>query len=150
MSVTQISHKLFYKTILNFYAEESEIEKTKSNLSIDLSKDGLSLCFKDYQELLLRGLWETNTGQSSRDAWIKVNEELKKKGSRESISRASVINFLNAMVDEKLLSYTEITGKGGHRRIYTAAMTEQEFWKYVTELMRIKLKTASMSSLIFP
>lgn len=99
--------------------------------------------------LIMENLWKTGTGQSSRDVWVQVNEDLKKKYSRESISRASVINFLNDMVDEKVLTYTEITGKGGHRRIYTAAMNEQKFWKKVTELTRIKLSTASKASIIF-
>ena len=124
--------------------EESEIEKTESNLTIDLAHEGLALVFKDYQVLIMKNLWETGTGQSSRDAWVKANEDMRRdKNIRDSISRASVINFLNAMVDEGVLGYHEITGKGGHRKIYKANMTEKEFWEYVTKVSSEKLRIAA-------
>ena len=42
-----------------------------------------------------------------------------------TISRASIINYLNACVDDEILTYTETTGKGGHHRIYTLAHTDE-------------------------
>jgi len=38
------------------------------------------------------------------------------------------------MVDEGVLSYGEITGKGGHRRIYSAKLNEAGFKEYVATL----------------
>jgi len=83
----------------------------------DTREDGFRTVVKDYQEMALRFVWGSGErGVSSREAWLNVNKEL---GGSGSISRASIINFLNAMVDEGALSYTETTGKGGHRRIYS-------------------------------
>jgi len=44
----------------------------------------------------------------------------------DEISRASVVNFLEAMTLYGLLEKTLVTGKGGHRGIYTAKYSEQE------------------------
>jgi hypothetical protein len=106
-------------------------------LSIDTSEKGLGMVLKDYQEVALRYLWGLKgEGASSRDVWMQVNNELKGDNeNRESISRASIINFLNAMVDDGVLNYTEITGKGGHRRIYSAKYDENEFKQYVAEVV---------------
>ncbi len=126
--------------------EESEIENNTSTLTIDLSQDGLALVFKDYQAVIMQNLWKEGIGHSSRDAWVKAIEVMRRdKNIRDSISRASVINFMNAMVDEGILGYHEITGKGGHRRIYKANMTEKEFWEYVTGLVNEKLGIAAFT-----
>jgi predicted transcriptional regulator len=98
-------------------------------LKIDASEEGLRMIIKDYQEAALRYIWRLGgEGTSSRDVWTQVNEELK--GER-TISRASIINFLNAMVDDGMLNYTETTGKGGHRRIYSMKYDEAGFKEYV-------------------
>jgi len=116
------------------------------NISIDLTQDpGLGLVLKDYQEAAMHILWKTGEG-SSRDVWEAVNKNLL--GIR-TISRASIINFLNAMVDEGFLSYTETTGKGGHRRIYTVAVTEEEFWKRIAKETQAKLTAASGNPKLF-
>lgn len=47
------------------------------------------------------------------------------------------------MVDEKIVDYHEITGKGGHRRIYKAAKTEQEFWAYMIKVTTDRLSKAA-------
>jgi predicted transcriptional regulator len=100
-------------------------------LTIDTAGEGLSMILKDYQETALHYIWDQNgEGSSSREVWQAVNERL---GASKSISRASIINFLNSMVDEGVLSFTETTGKGGHRRIYYAHLDEDEFKKYVAE-----------------
>ena len=58
---------------------------------------------------------------------------------RDSISRASIINFMNYMVDEGALEYTEITGKGGHRRIYVAKYDESGFKEFVANKIISKM-----------
>ena len=91
------------------------------------------MLLKDYQKVALEYLWRLDgDGASSRDVWIQVNEDLK---GKRTISRASIINFLNSMVDEGVLNYTEITGKGGHRRIYSARYNEVEFKEYVVKVV---------------
>ena len=58
---------------------------------------------------------------------------------RDSISRASIINFLNLMVDEGAVDYHEITGKGGHRRIYSAKYDEAGSKRYVADKIMSKM-----------
>lgn len=102
-------------------------------LTIDTSNTGLAMVLKDYQEVALQYLWRLDgEGASSRDVWMQVNEDLE---GQRTISRASIINFLNSMVDEGVLDYTEITGKGGHRRIYSAKYNEAEFKEYITKVV---------------
>ena len=100
-------------------------------LTIDTASKGLAMVLKDYQEEALRYLWQLDgDGASSREVWIKVNERLK---GIKTISRASIINFLNSMVDEGVLNFIETTGKGGHRRIYSAKYNEAEFKQFVAK-----------------
>ena len=102
-------------------------------LTIDTANDGLAMVLKDYQEVALHYLWRIDgKGASSRDVWMQVNDDL---AGKRTISRASIINFLNSMVDEGVLNYTEITGKGGHRRIYSAKYNEAEFKQYVAKVV---------------
>ena len=105
------------------------------SLEMDLSKTGYEMFFKDWQVESLRYLWRVQPeGANSRAVWLNVNESL-----RGSISRASVINYLNDMVEERLLTYTETTGKGGHHRIYTIKYGETEFKQHIAGLIITKL-----------
>jgi len=104
-------------------------------LSLDSEKQGLAMFFKDWQGESLRYLWSIQPeGAISRAVWLNVNESL-----QGSISRASIINYLNDMVDEELLTYTETTGKGGHHRVYCIAFTEQEFKAHIAGRIISKL-----------
>ena len=59
-----------------------------------------------------------------------------------SVSRASVINFLNSLVDQDLLTYTLKTGKGGHQRVYKMTLTREEFAHLIIRRFADKLKEA--------
>ncbi|MCK4702206.1 hypothetical protein KAT55_02500, partial [Candidatus Bathyarchaeota archaeon] len=74
---------------------------------MDMTQEGLHMFLKDYQVKILKALWEFNESMSSRDVWVT--------GGPDSISRASVINFLNDCLENDLLEADYITGKGGHR-----------------------------------
>jgi predicted transcriptional regulator len=105
--------------------------KKKVTLTIDTAGEGLAMVLKDYQEEALKYIWRLDgDGASSRDVWVQVNKDLE---GKRTISRASIINFLNSMVDEGILNYIETTGKGGHRRIYSAKYDEAEFKQFVAE-----------------
>ena len=92
---------------------------------------GLSKIFKDYQEEAVKFIWEVgDRGAISREVWAKVNERLVGK----TISRASIINFLNAMVDEGVLDYDERTGKGGYHRVYRPKLDESSFKRYLAQV----------------
>ena len=102
-------------------------------ITFDTAGEGLAMVLKDYQEVALRYLWRLDgEGASSRDVWVQVNEDLM---GKRTISRASIINFLNSMVDEGVLNYTETTGKGGHRRIYSAKYDEAGFKEYIAKVV---------------
>jgi predicted transcriptional regulator len=117
--------------MFKYFEQEALTHKVKKmTLTIDTSGHGLGMVLKDYQEEALRYIWgKKGEGSSSRDVWSQVNKTLKTR----SISRASIINFLNDMVDEGALNYTEITGKGGHRIIYSTKLNEAQFKQYVAE-----------------
>jgi len=104
-------------------------------LQLDAGKESLAMFFKEWQAESLRYLWKISPeGANSRVVNENVNKNLK-----DSISRASVINYLNHMVDEALLTYTETTGKGGHHRVYTIKYGETEFKQHIAGLIISKL-----------
>jgi len=104
-------------------------------LQLDTGKENLEMFFKDWQVEALRYLWSVQPeGANSRTVWTNVNDSL-----QGSISRASIINYLNAMVDEGLFTYTETTGKGGHHRVYYMSYGEAEFKQHIAGLIITKL-----------
>lgn len=95
---------------------------------IDPSKTGLEKVLRDYQIEALKLIWgNTGEGLTSREVYEAVNKNL---GSK-SVSRASIINFLNAMCDEGVLDFEEETCKGGMRRKYSKGMDENGFKHYI-------------------
>ena len=90
-------------------------------LKLYTGKTSLEMFFKNWQVEALRYLWRIRPdGDNSRAVWLNVNESL-----QGTISRASIINSLNAMVEEEMLSYTENTGKGGYHRVYKLAHSQR-------------------------
>ena len=104
-------------------------------LSIDTGNIGLEMFFKPYQVEALRVLRNRGSeGANSRIVWNTVNETLP-----SPISRASIINSLNMMVDEGVLSFTERTGKGGHQRVYRLDMTWSELKMFLARIVIDKI-----------
>jgi hypothetical protein len=99
----------------------------KDRIEYDASEKGLRAVLKDYQEIALRAIWATPEGLGSRAVWDRVNAELKP----GTISRASVINFLEEMRETGVLKGVERMGKGGHHWIYSPAMDESEFKQHI-------------------
>ena len=101
------------------------------NLILDPKASGLSKVFKDYQREALRFIWKNEgKGLTSRMVYSHVNDRL---DGGKSISRASIINFLNDMVDDGVLDYVEETGKGGYHRVYSAKLDEAGFKRGLAE-----------------
>jgi len=101
------------------------------NIEYDTAESGLRAVLKDYQEIALRVIWESPEGLGSKQVWDRINERLKDK----TISRASVINFLEDMREMGVLKGEEKTGKGGHRWIYSPAMNESEFKEFIVKTL---------------
>ena len=100
-----------------------------TSFKFDPSKPGLRKTLKEYQELALRFVWEMGEeGANSGDVWRAVNERL---GEGKSISRASILFFLNDMVDDGVLRCKEATGKGGHYRVFFPVLDEAGYRMYL-------------------
>jgi predicted transcriptional regulator len=94
---------------------------------------GLRKTLKEYEEIALRYIWSVgDEGAGSGKTWIHVNLEL---GEGKSISRASIIFYLNRMVDEGVLGFRDATGKGGHHRIYITKLDESGYKKYIVKTL---------------
>lgn len=99
----------------------------------DPSQSGLKKFLNDYEELILNYVWHVGDyGVDSASTMRVVNERLQPK---ESISKATVIHYLNKMVDLSILDVRDATGKGGHRNIYYPKIYEKGFIKYVLETL---------------
>ena len=98
-------------------------------LKFDPEQKGLAKILRDYQIEALKSIWKNSEkGQTSREVHEYVKEKID-----ESISRASIINFLKAMADEGVLNYTEQPGKGGMHRVYAPRLNESEFKIHVAQ-----------------
>ena len=99
-------------------------------LVVDPSKSGFEKVLRDYQIKALKMVWNSeDEGVTSREVYLHVNNVLEGK----TISRASIINFLNAMCNENVLGYVEETCKGGMRRKYSPALDEEGFKRYIAQ-----------------
>ena len=99
-------------------------------LEIDTSQQSLRMVIKDWEEQTLNVFWDNPQKEyTSRLVWDRVNQRLR----LGSISRASIINFLEDMVVMGVLSKRETTGKGGYRGIYSSKMDELGFKRFIAE-----------------
>ncbi len=97
------------------------------------AETGLRKTLREYQEIALRHIWSLgDEGAGSGKAWEHVNKEL---GEGKSISRASVIFYLNRMVDEGVLGFRDATGKGGHHRIDITKLDESGYKRYIVRTL---------------
>ena len=112
------------------------VDGLEMDLTLDLTETGLEMFFKPYQIAALDLLWNSDEHLSSREVWEKVNESLP-----GTISRASIINFLNESVENGLLDFVETTGKGGYRRLYTSKWSKDETSKYLSKIVQDQLQT---------
>ena len=106
-------------------------------MKFDTSEDGLLTLFKPYKAALLEHIWELNdsgrVGITSGQAYEFLKDH------PDSKSRASVIIFLNEMVEERIIEYEEQSGKGGYHRVYYPKMNREQFAQHVVETINRKL-----------
>jgi len=99
----------------------------------DPAETGLRKTLREYEEIALRYIWSlSDEGAGSGKTWEHVNKEL---GEGKSISRASVIFYLNRMVEEGVLVFRDATGKGGHHKIYVTKLDEGGYKKYIVRAL---------------
>ena len=114
-------------------------------VKLDLKKRGLAMIFRDYEELMIRRMWEDPTPIGSGVLWKTVNEELP---DGRSISRASIIFAANRFVENGMWSFEDHTGKGGHHRRYYPLVTEEELWMAVAKAAQDKLNLSADTSVL--
>jgi len=102
-----------------------------ARIEYDVSQTGFRAVLKDYQELALRVIWNSQEGANSRTVWVKVNQML----GGETISRASIINFLEHMRKTGVLDAYDRTGKGGHQFVYRMGMNEEQFKRFIVKTL---------------
>ena len=82
-----------------------------------LDKKG-PLCFlKDWQFIAAKIVWNSEDGVISKDTWIETNAQL----GGKTISRASIINFLDGMKEDGFFVKVLDSGKGGMHGVYSPA-----------------------------
>lgn len=86
---------------------------------------------KDWQLKAMQVVWSTPKGANSRTVHQKVNLML----NGETISRASIINFLEVQRVMGVLRDEEKSGKGGYHWVYFPKMDERDFKKFIVEKM---------------
>ncbi len=100
-----------------------------AGFKFDHEKEGLGKTLKKYEEVGLRYVWSMGEeGVGSGKTWTNTNERLE---HGKTVSRASVIFFLNRMVDQGVLNYRTATGKGGHHRVYYPVLDEKAYKKHI-------------------
>lgn len=108
-------------------------------MQLHTGKPGHNAVWKDYEDLSISFLLDVGEkGSGSGDVFSHVLFKLSELG--KSISRASIIFFLNRLVDDGLASYKTRTGKGGHHRVYSLIdRTRAEFNNSVIDKFLYKL-----------
>ena len=87
------------------------------------SKKGSIALMQDYKKELINKLLETDEPIGSG----KLHNHLVEVMNDEHPSRASVIFFMNNLVDNKYASWKDATGKGGHHKKYYTKLTKEQF-----------------------
>ena len=112
-------------------------------MQLETDKKGMAAVFKEWQVPLVEELLSGKPMKSKEATdFLKEHDIRTEQKGRGTVSRASVINFLNYMVDQRLLDYSEKTAKGGHHRIYKMILTREEFAHKITDRFVNKLLEA--------
>lgn len=110
--------------------------KNGLTLKLDTSKTGINAVFKPWQNEIVNLLLEAHEEHSSNEMHTRLR-------AREfDISRASVINFLNALVSWNFATFREQSSKGGYKRIYKIAESRMEFNNRIAEIFCQKMHEA--------
>jgi len=91
--------------------KSKNLEVKKTLIKLDTGKPGILAIWREYQTVIIAELLNHDERTSSE-----IHNSILSKGIKAS--RASVISFLNCLVDEGLATFREATGKGGYHRIY--------------------------------
>ena len=105
-------------------------------IKLDTQKGkGLHTHLKPYEATILNEVWNAQEPINSGAVWRILDDKGIKTtpDARNTVSRASVILFLNQMVDDGVLDWKDGTGKGGHHRLYFPKISREKYPKYVVD-----------------
>lgn len=104
---------------------------------MDTDRTGLEMFFRQRYKAIVIGWYfeDSEEWKSTGDAWRYVNEQI----APLTISRSSVINFLNLCVVDGYLEKDQVVWRGGMAEIYRAKMDTNGFWHSVLEIINDKL-----------
>ena len=109
------------------------------NKMLNMDGVGLGMFLLPYQMDALEYLYAVGEA-NSRQTYCHVNRV----DAPDPKSRASVINYLQGMAEEGLISYRDATGKGGHHRVYMPSLEFPTLESLERELVRrLLLKVAT-------
>lgn len=108
-------------------------------IKINMVQDGLSMFFKPYEVLGWDRVWNASESEpvGSFEVFKHITFGL---GPGKTISRASVVFFLNRQVDLKFMGWKDATGKGGHRRLYYPLVNMTELTLAISRRMAEKFR----------
>ena len=96
-------------------------------IEFDTSQTGFNAVLRDWQQKAMQVVWRNPNGVNSRTVHVEVNRMLQ----TDTISRASVINFLEDMRGMGAISGEEVAGRGGYHWIYYPSMGKERFKQFV-------------------
>jgi len=103
-------------------------------------KTGLEAFLEPWQIIALNIVWKSDKPIKSKDVWIQANQRYPL-----TISRASIINFLQYMMNQGVLEGIDATGKGGHYNLYRPQMNETEYKTAMVKTILSKIRELSPS-----
>ncbi len=105
-------------------------------MKFDLNQTGLRRIFSAWQVEAMEILWEHQVPMKSGEmhSYLERKGVQTNSGKHGTVSRASVINFMNELVHDGILTYVEKTGKGGYHKVYSLAetvKTKEDFRRHI-------------------
>jgi hypothetical protein len=104
---------------------------TMKSIQYDASKKGLEAIFRPWQIVVIDTLHRSSIGMNSKAVTIEVNKKL----GMDSISRASIINFLEYLRGLGILHGEDETGKGGHHWVYSPGMGASQYKQFIVDMI---------------
>ena len=105
------------------------------SIQYDVTKMGLDAIFRPWQVVVLDTIHGSSTGMNSKTVTTEVNKKL----GQNSISRASIINFLEYLRELGILHGEDETGKGGHHWVYSPGMGDPQYKQFIVDLMLTRI-----------
>ena len=110
-------------------------------MKLDTKKTGWPAIFKPYEKAVLDIVFLRDASGLDTKT-INAYETASAQIFPDTISRASIIFFLNRMVDAGILQATKGTGKGGHHKVYSPVRTYDETKAFIVREFVRTISTA--------